>query len=77
MTSKSRLVEGVISSGTKHPQVSISKAIENLESLLNHSMLTISSIVNEFEKMIYGDSSDIICTLVNSLVTNLHEEIRV
>ena len=33
-------------------------------------------MVRDFEKMIYGVSSDIICTLVNSLATSLHSEFR-
>ena len=50
--------------------------MDNLEALLNHGMISITSLINDFEKLIYGDSSDIIITLVNSLITHYHAEFK-
>lgn len=33
-------------------------------------------MVEDFEILIYGDQSDIICTLINSFITNFHSEFR-
>lgn len=35
-------------------------------------MLSITNVITDFEKLIYGDSSDLIFTIINSLVTNFH-----
>ena len=33
-------------------------------------------MVEDFEILIYGDQSDIICTLISSFITNFHSEFK-
>lgn len=52
------------------------KAIDYLEKLVSHSRIGIASLASEFSKLIYGDSNDILSTLIQPLVSVFHQEFK-
>ena len=52
------------------------RAVDYLEKLVSHTRICIASVASEFTKLIYGDSNDILSTLIQPLVAVFHQEFK-
>ncbi|CDW82921.1 UNKNOWN [Stylonychia lemnae] len=50
--------------------------VEKIENLIQQGKVTITNIVNEMEKIVYGDSNDFFITLIFCLITHYHQEFK-